>query len=121
MKTKSVYKIPYKVSGYYDHYFSHISYTTFESEESLLKAIQVIMKHTDFTKLETVYHFEDYDEDELAKVLNIEYEVTTVYLPYDIISKIYKETITEEFIDIKEIEKIAKIKKLKERSKSCTE
>ena len=120
----STYRIPITVEGYYDHHFKKTWKIGYKNSNELCEAVDVITKYVKDDELITKVTLSEEDNDEeLVKALKLtEYpEVCVVHLPSDFKYRIYKETIVKEDVDLDEIKRIAKIKKLKERSKLCTE
>ena len=120
-KTESIYRIPLKVSGYMDHYWENTWKIGFRTEEELLQALNVLSKHISKNYETTKYNVEEGDEISTTFKLVDDHTVSTVYIPCDIMDKVYKETLIKERIDLNQINRKVKLKKLKERSKLCTE
>ena len=117
---ESIYRIPLKVSGYLDHYWENTWKIGFRTEEELVEAINVLSKYIDKNYGTTKYDVEENDELSTTFKLIDDHTVSTVYIPCDIMDKVYKETLTKTTVDLNQIKRKVKLENLKERSKLCT-
>jgi len=115
MKTKeSVYVLTLEVFGYYDHSFRETRNYKFKDGSKLLKILKLLEPYKG-----TTYNFKD-GYDEISELLD-NHDATEITIPYFLEDAVKLKTVIYEEVNFSKLEKIAKIKKIKERSKLCTE
>jgi len=118
MQTKNeiTYKLPIKVEGYYDTYFEEEWVACYKNSTELCDAIDVISKYIkdERESIELRLSEVDYNR-ELEKALKLDFfpEVLIVHLPSFFKDKIYKETVIIEEVNLDEVKRVAKLKKIK--------
>lgn len=124
LSREHVYEITLKVFGYYDWSFTEMRTFTYTDPVEFLEAIQICEEHKgeEYLGIVNNHPFRNKeDDDKVWKFFSIDSHVSTIFFPDDVHDAIRNKTTIYESVNIDKLNRISKIKKLKERSKLCSE